>query len=71
MADVQSWVYAHERAYPGDIGHKVGNVVMELLALREVAAAARALELAMADVPCECADRSCEALCKALRLAGL
>jgi len=43
----------------------------ELLALRKVADAAVKLEDAMVGIPCECSDKSCELLCKALREAGL
>jgi len=42
----------------------------ELLALRKVADAAVKLEDAMVGIPCECSDKSCELLCKALREAG-
>jgi len=49
------------------LGHAVRA---ELLALRKVADAAVKLEDAMVGIPCECSDKSCELLCKALREAG-
>jgi len=57
-----------ETSWPTEI---VTRVRAELLALRKVADAAVKLEDAMVGIPCECSDKSCELLCKALREAGL
>lgn len=49
----------------------VDHIIAELVALRKVAEGALALERAMKGIPCECNDKSCEVMCKALREAGL
>lgn len=57
-------------AYNGE-DEVLTRLFRELAALRKVAEGALALERAMEGIPCECVDKSCEVMCKALREAGL
>ena len=52
-------------------GRALEKLIGGVIALRKVADAALALERAMEGIPCECVDKSCEVMCKALREAGL